>query len=62
MQKTFCERKICFLLEKKNDLRKIFFFLDFYEFNCLGIFIANANTINWRYATAKASAFVERCF
>ena len=54
MQKTFCERKICFLLEKTN--------LDFYEFNCLGIFIANANTINWRYATAKASAFVERCF
>ena len=33
------------------------FFSNFYEFNCLSIFIAKANTIKWRYASAKALGF-----
>ena len=33
--------------------RKTFFFLNLKEFNCLGIFIAEANTIKWRYAEAN---------
>ena len=37
---SFLLQKICFLV-----LGKLFFF-DFKEFNCLGIFIAEANIIN----------------
>ena len=35
--------------------RKTIFF-KFLRINCLGIFISEANTIKWRYASAKASA------
>ena len=38
--------------------RKTFFF-NFLEFNCLGNFIAEANTVKWRYALAKALAFAD---
>ena len=37
-------------------LEKLFFF-NFLKFNCLSIFIAEANTIKWEYALAKALAF-----
>ena len=41
------------------SFRKTIFFFNFSEFNCLGIFIAEANTIKWRYASAKAWSFAD---
>ena len=61
VKKKIYERNLFFLLQKISFsvLGKLLFFFNFLEFNCLGIFIAEANTIKWRYVSAKASAFVD---
>ena len=55
VKKFFFIKEIFFLLQKNSFLvlRKLFFF-NFQEFNCLSIFIAEANTTQWRYALAFA--------
>ena len=57
----FFMKEIFFFFFKKLSflvLGKLFFF-NFKEFNYLGIFIAEANTTKWRYASTKASAFAD---
>ena len=53
-------KKVLFMKEKNFFFSsKKTIFLDFYKFNCPSIFIAQANTIKWRYALAKALAFLD---